>query len=183
MAIEDTFIPVHYHVTIDLAGLGGAAPADGFIDNLSPSEYSGFPTTTALSEAKERANIRWEEIIRQTSRDISPIRVLDTIATGADQDTEASEMSFTLVYDRPEYVRTEDELNPGTYLTGIDAVKRWVARALIVDISGNRDFYSPEVVDGIVQGPMILNIPAGAIAPDLATAEANITVILSDLTT
>lgn len=182
MAME-ILLPIYYRVEIDASGLGGAAPADGFVDHTKPEEYSAFPTNNTLSLQKERANMRWEEVVRQVSEKISPVYVLEIEATGADQDNPATLFSVTFGYDREEYIFTEDEDNPGTTLSAVDAVKRWVARALIVDLVENRYIYYPDVVNGNPQGAMIENVTADAIAADLATAEANITVIEVDLTT
>ncbi|NJO61090.1 MAG: hypothetical protein HC836_23350 [Richelia sp. RM2_1_2] len=198
--ISDTFISVYFAVEIATPGVL-AAPADGFIDDLSPENYAvnpidptanpratgSYPTTKILSLAKERANMRWEEILTQCSLTIQPTQQLYVSATGATHNAEATTMSFVLKYDRPEYVATEDELTPGTILVGADAVKRFVARALVIDIKKNRDLYNPDIVmtaaGSQVQGPIIEDVTAAKIFADLVTAEASITVIESDLTT
>jgi hypothetical protein len=70
---------------------------------------------------------------------------------------------------------------------GVNAVKRWVARALVVDITSNVLLYNPEMANNKsgpqVQGPSIQDLTAGKIFTDLTTAEAAITVIESNLTT
>lgn len=198
--ISDTFLPVYFAVTVTSPG-SLAAPADGFVDDLNPEGYAvptadptanprstgSYPSTKILSLAKERGNMRWAEILIQCSSTIQPTNQLYVDAIGADQDTEATSMNFVLKYDRPEYVATEDELNPGTILVGVDAVKRFIARALVTDLISNRDVYNPDIVvtatGSQVQGPIIETVSANKVFANIATAEASITVIESDLTT
>lgn len=177
MAIEDTFYPVHYR--IEITNLTGAEPKNGFIDDKKPEEYAvdtNFPTTLAFSKAKERANMRWLLLIETLEERIAPIRIQNVVATGATEDAEATTFAFTITVDRPEYLDTEDETSTPDRLQGADAVKRWVARSLIVDQKSNREIYNPEIVDTVVQGPIILELVAEAPAADLATAEGAITV-------
>jgi hypothetical protein len=174
MAIEDTFIPVYYRIEIDGSGLGGTAPDDGFIDNQRAREYDPLPSTLDASRAKERGNVRYGELIRQLSDNISPVNHTprQIVAPGRDGDTPPTSFDFTVVFDRPEYLRTEDETNPGTFLTGVDAVTRFVARALVQERYDNREIYNPTAGNF----SLIENLQTGALAADVATAEGNITV-------
>lgn len=161
----------YYTVTIG-ALTGGAAPKDGHVDHKTPEQYGAdspapsttFPSTEALSLAKERANMRYEAIIRQVSENIQPLQISGVVATAADQDTPATSFVFTLAYDRKEYLRTEDELNPGVFLLEGDAIKRWVERALTTDATENRFFYNPELVPttAIISGPGVREVVAEA---------------------
>jgi hypothetical protein len=200
MAIEDTFHPTYFYVEITNPG-SLSAPNNGFIDNLNVEEYArdpmdpvadpratgNYPATKLLSEAKERSNMRWQNILVQCSLAITPDQQLHIEAVGATESTEASIMQFVLRYDRPEYVATNDELNSNTVLYGVNAVKRWVARAISVDIFSNVLLYNPEMVNNKsgpqIQGPMIENVIAGKVFATILLAEAAITVIESDLTT
>lgn len=164
----------YYTVTIG-ALTGGAAPADGHVDHKTPEQYGAddvnvplaasttFPSDNDLSLAKERANMRYEAIIRQVSENIQPLQISGVVATAADQDTPATSFVFTLAYDRVEYLRTEDELNPGVFLLEGDAIKRWVERALTTDATENRFIYKPDLVPTtlIVQGPAVEEVVAG----------------------
>ena len=186
MAIRDTFIPVYYNISIAAGSLGGSAPADGFIDNTTPEIYgnlSSLPSTRAFSQAKERANMRYEELIRRLSTTISPVIVTGVTATNGGPDAEADPFSLTVGYDKPEFVRTEDEDNAGIWFTGTAAIQRFVARALITDLTNNRDFYNPALVGNVAQGSMIETVEADALAANIATAESATTVIEVDLTT
>lgn len=158
----------------------------GHIDHTTPEQYGAagaFPSTNALSLVKERANMRWEEIIRQVSETIQPLQISGVVATDAEEDVEATAFGFTLAYDRVEYLRTEDELNPGVYLTGNAAIKRWIERALTTDITSNRFIYKPDDVPTttIPGGPAIESVTALAseaslpIATVVVVAVANVT--------
>ena len=130
--LSDTFYPQFYSVVVTSPGVL-SAPANGFIDDLDISGYAvptadptanpratgNFPTTLLLSEAKVRGNMRWEEILIRSSATIQPTRQFNVSAladatTPADEDTEATLMEFVFQYDRPEYLATDDEDNPGT---------------------------------------------------------------------
>lgn len=172
-------LEINYY-TVSIAALtGGAAPDDGHVDHTTPEEYgttTGFPTTKLLSLTKERANMRWEAILRQISMEIQPLQVSSVVATGATKDAPATAFEFTVAYDKVEYLRTEDETSPGTFLTGAPAIKRWVERALTTDHTFNRFIYNPDVVPttAIIQGPMIESVTAGA--PEASVPIATVTI-------
>ena len=148
---------------------------NGHVDNTTPEQYGAlgaFPSTEAFSLTKERANMRYEAILRHVSETIQPLQVSGVVATGADEDTEATAFDFTLAYDRVEYVRTEDEDNLGTFLEGADAVKRWVERALTIEETINRFVFNPEDVPttSIPSGPAIEEVTAEASEASLPIA-------------
>ena len=166
----------------------GAAPANGGVDPKTPEEYgadSALPSTTALALEKERANMRWEEVLRQTSFEIQPVFLAD-VTTNADEDNPGTNVSFTLVYDKKEYLRTEDELTPGTFLNGdplretvsgnaTDVIQRYVARALNADIIQNREIFDPDSLDN-GNTDQYVEVTADAPEASIAAAEAKITV-------
>lgn len=169
-------LEINYY-TVSIGALAG-----GHVDHTTPEQYgalSDFPTTKILSLEKESANMRWEEIIRQVSATIQPLQISGVVATGADEDTEATAFDFTLAYDRVEYVRTEDELNLGTFLEGVDAVKRWVERALTIEISSNRFIYNPDIVPSttIVSGPAIEEVTAVKAEASLPIATVSVVAV------
>ena len=174
MAIEDTFIPVYYRIEINGSGLGGPAPQDGFIDDQPAKKYDPLPNDLAASRAKERANVRFGELIRQLSDNISPVNHTprQVNAPGRDGNTPPTQFDFTVVFDRPEYLRTEDENNPGVFLTGENAVTRFVARALAQERFDNREIFNPAAGNS----SLIETVTIGALAADVATAESNVTV-------
>lgn len=173
--VKNNIIPTYYRVEIDATNLGGATPDDGFIDEQKGEEYNPFPTTDDLGLAKERANMRYLEIIQQVSTAISPVHVLDIVKPGADGDNEATAYEFTLVYDRPEYVITDTESGE---LTGEAAVQWWIANAISSDvISNTQAFQALLQTGGDLQDTFRVEIvTAGKLAADIATAMAKITV-------
>ena len=162
------------HYTVNIGVL-----ASGHVDHITPENYPAFATNKVLSLVKERANMRWEEIIRQISETIQPLQISGVVATGADENTEATAFDFTVAYDRVEYLRTEDELNPGIYLEGADAIKRWVERALTTEITSNRFIHNPDVVPTttIKTGPAIESVTAPAAEVSLPIATVAVTAV------
>jgi hypothetical protein len=164
----------YFRVTITAAGLGGAAPADGFIDNETPREYSktvGFPSTESGSLAKTRANIRWKEIIQRLSLQITP-QIMEITKIGAGPDTAPTQISFTLVYDREDFLYTTDEVTH-TALIGENAIRRDIARALTNNVSHNIQVYVPSVDNFEDRVQWVF---ANGIAANIAEAEAHIVV-------
>lgn len=170
----------YYNISIATNAL---VTGSGGIDNREPETFGGtWATTKVLSIDKERANMRWEHILELLATDISPVAVSDIEMTGGSASTETTVVALTVGYDRNDYVNTEDEDNPGTFLSGTNAIQRYIARALIRDIFSNRDIYNPDVVGLNDQGVMIEEVTAVKIAANIAAAEAQITVIIVDLT-
>jgi len=167
----------------------GAGAITGFTINDGGSGYTSatatidlprlLPDTLAESLDIERANMRFEAVIRGVSTTIHPLFTADIVTVGRTVDTPATNIKFTLPYDRPEFLDTEDETSVPDRLTGADAIKRFIARDLIRDVVTNREVFNPEltpVPDPQEFGPQILEVTAVKAAADIATAEAKITV-------
>lgn len=154
------------------------------VDNVSPEQYAAansntFPTTLTTSLDIERANMRWDAVVRKLGDLLVPLFTVAFNSPNRDEDTPETELAFTVSYDRPEFLDTEDELSAPARLTGADCVKRLVARALINDEVENRQIFDPEVdFSGgpYVNGPQIREVTATKINASIATVEANITV-------
>ncbi len=149
------------------------------VDNLSPELFAAansdtFPTTLAQSLDIERTNMRYEAVIRGLSTDIQPLQTSSIQVTGRTATAPATAIQLTVPYDRPEFLSTEDEDNPGTFLTGVDALQRYIARALIQDEVVNRQIFDPEVIEN---QPQILEVTAVKEFSSLAEAASSITVI------
>ena len=147
----------------------------GAVDNLSPEQFGAFPATLVQSLIIERTNMRYEAVIRSASEDIQPLQTSAIAVTGRTATAPATAIQFTLAYDRPEFLYTEDEDNPGTFLTGLAAVERYVARGLVNDEVMNRQIYDPETTDDS-NTAQILEVTATKLYADISTAEGNITV-------
>lgn len=136
---------------IQLAGINGHAWSTsgsnatklGFPAGL----YGGNPLDLASSTAKERAYLRWLIVINQLEMFATPFMVADHFGTGSfDGSEELTTFSFTVGYERPDYLRTvatADEPDAGIELTGAAAIKRAVARALTGTLTLNAKLWDP----------------------------------------
>ena len=155
--------PVYYRVVLT-----------GFdVDPVSPENHSSQPTTGSAGLLIERANMRWEAVVRGASTTIQPLFTASFTSVNRTADVPEDDLEFTLTYDRPEYLDTEDESAAPARLTGVDAVKRLIARELIQDVVENRQIYDPTVAANI---PQIIEVTAVKAAADISTAEAGIAV-------
>lgn len=169
----------YYRVTIN--NITGSAPSDGFIDPTPANDYMTFnqtsyslenwPTDTNSALAKARANIRWNIVKEQLGLVLNPLSIFDVEAPGADINTPPTSVSFTIVYERPDYLNIEDELNKGQYLTNSDAISRFICRALICSRTTNTTVLNPKekYFD-------TLSTEVGPLVADLLTAKSSVTV-------
>lgn len=145
MAVE---APISFQITItgavDDQREEHFAQAAGAADANNPEDYWPTAKTNAVEIAK--SNMRFRAVIDQLSL-LSLFNITDIKRVGRTQDDPATEFSFTLIYyrERPSYLKTEDENNPGTFLYGEDAVKRAIARAISTDYNQNYSFWDPTV--------------------------------------
>lgn len=161
--------PVYYRVTV--TGLD--------IDPVSPENFTTLPTTNVASLLIERANMRWEAAVRGASETISPLFTPAFVSANRTADIPEDDLVFTLTYDRPEYLDTEDETAAPARLTGADAVKRFIARALVPEEITNRNVFQPEPPAAALvpfNGTQILEVTAPSLG-DLATVEAGLAVV------
>lgn len=149
--------------------------------------HGGYPTTLADSQAKERANMRWTQMIAELEATATPNKFGNIIRVGNIANVETSSITFTVGYDQPGYVRTvarDDEPDAGTVFEGTAAIRRAVARALVVSMAGNRKVFDPtlENFGAYCDRPnaaRIQRITADAMdsLSDITVIEQNITVI------
>ena len=140
--------------------------------------------TLAQSLDKERATMRWDAVVAELGWLISPIMLAEIYKTGNLNGTApVSTLAFTVGYDRPAYLSTEDELNAGVMLTGAACIKRLIARALTQTYVGNQEIFDPTLTSVgntcVRVNPLqILSVTSEALdaVADIATVEANITV-------
>jgi len=188
---------IFFRVSIVDTGFSTSAPADGFIDNTKVWEESAFapngtpgtavPTDATAGKRKARGAYRWK-LLQNHLADGQVIayfgNVDDTAGTDGTIDSPPDRLDFTVGYDKElTDLRTDDELNPGDQLTGVNAVKRMAARAFCYNYNVNLEWYDPthdassrdagvvvttEDVDAVAAG--------GTLALKITDAEANITV-------
>jgi hypothetical protein len=134
----------NYRITI--AKSEGAAPTNGFIDIKRVEQYmadGSVPTNLAASLAKERANLRYRRVIEKIQL-LGNIYVSDIVAADANANTAPATFVFTATVEHDVAgLRVEDVTEPGTYLTGVDALERQIADALIFEFSAITDYYDP----------------------------------------
>lgn len=182
-----------FNVTIT-NNFSAAAPADGFIDFKNANHYItldnngktlNIPTSLSVAEAKARAFYRFKQIINICGFSVNILELSNMIATGADVNTAPTEVTFTIVYDKPSYLNTNDELNPGELLKGADCVKRWIAKALSNTYTSLEEVYDPTPAKdnaNVLRGPVTEDLTIGSLG-DIKTIESSITVSLSGVDT
>jgi hypothetical protein len=167
-------------------GTTGSSSDVGF----APGVYGGsaFAATANLTLAqsfdKERANMRWDQVTNQLGSLISTIFLDEIVRTGNNDGTSpVTTLSFTVGYDRANFLETEDELVPGSILKGAACVRRLVARALVEPLSGTQEVFDPTITNvgtsAVRTNPsLITGITADALdsPADILTVEANILV-------
>ena len=174
----------NYRVTINK--LEATAPGDGFIDPTlannylddSTGEITGWPTSNALALAKARANVRWRIVIEQLGLTLNVLGIKDIMITGADINTAPSTVSFTVVYDRPSALFTNDEYNSGIVLSGTDAIVRFVERALLTTRTQNYTVLNSvsNVPDPLIKSYETVKLVVGPLGSKLSDVSSLITV-------
>lgn len=188
MAIE----PKYYRVTINQ--MTGAAEKAGFIDHRTLEEYINngngtFPASLASAENKARGNLRYLRLINLLEENATPSLITEINNGGATVDTEGTSFEFTIVYERPDYIYTYNELfgtghSSGNIkiLTNEDAIRRIVARVFVEDFISNWRYpYDPSTsnlgyhwIDKSVKAESPLS---GTLEARITAAEANVTVV------
>lgn len=176
---------------LQLASIGGQAwtinSGNAYTNmGFTLGNHGGYPTTLANSQAKERANMRWTQMIAELESMATPNKFGNIVRTGNISNVQASTVTFTVGYDQPGYVRTvarDDEPDAGTVFEGADAIRRAVARALVVSMISNRKVFDPtlESYGAYCDRPnaaRIQTITADAMdsITDITVVEQNITV-------
>jgi hypothetical protein len=171
---------------VEIAGVAGAAPRDGFIDNRTVERYVGDggvePTTFEQTLAKERANVRFD-FLQQQMQFEGNVYVSDIVATGASAIAPATVFAFTATAERGDSALfTRDELNDDASLDGAAGLKRRIARALIQSRITNGDIWDPtklptpgNATPAARYGVRIQQIEIGPLADNLTAAEALVT--------
>lgn len=180
-----------YSVTITNGNSSNPPPKDGFVDNKRIENFNISLATTpsgltyALCKAKRRANRRYRYIVDQLSM-ISNSYIVDyTITSDSTIKTEATSFAFQVIVEHGDAsLITADELNPGTFLTSSDCIKRCVARALYFDLFEHIDVVDPTSAISMPStstnvpryGTRLIPLEIGSYATSLSNAETMIAV-------
>lgn len=179
-----------------------ASPSDGFVDFNTVEDYvSTLETvpitfTFPLSTAKRRANVRYRMILLQMGL-VCNCYVLDTSIAqfGGSLILPPTSVSFQLIVEHGDSsLYTNDENNPGQFLTGIPALTRMISRGLQtnkISITAFDGYYKSNVYDptpttttgsyGGVNpfprtGERVEGLDIGPICSDLAAADGTVTI-------
>lgn len=176
--------PATFGVTIVPAG--GAT--NGFIDQMTIERYmasGSTPTTLAQTTTKRAANMRFAFLQQQLQFE-GNIYITDVEATGGTATTAPTSFSFTATVERGlASLTTKDETN-GTVLTGAAALKRMVARSMLVARTTVANVYDPTLTaakgdnapaTAARVGTRITTITVPALAATLAEATGRITIV------
>lgn len=149
--------------------------------------HGGYPTTLANSQAKERANMRWNQIVSELEENATPNLLGNIVRTGNIANVAPTSVTFTVGYERPDTVYTvarPAEPDAGTVYVGANAIKRQVARALTSTLISNRKVFDPTMENygaysDRPNAALIQSITASAIdtVANIAIVENNITVV------
>lgn len=172
---------------ITISAISAAAPRDGFIDPTTIEAYraaGSSPATYAQSVAKERANVRYRILVSELQRN-GNLYIGTVTAAGADAVTAPASLVLDVTPDLSfDPVQTEDETDPGAILTGTDAIKRMVARALMRGTEGRREIFDPTLsaapgntTQALRRTPRLEDLTTGPLVASLAAAEASVTVV------
>lgn len=179
-----------YQVTITNS-FSNANTAAGFIDSKRTETYmaeGSTPATLAASINKERGNIRYRNVVEQLQT-MANIYVTNTVANAATANSAATSFVMTLEVERgDDYLLTRDETaNNAVELSGAAAIKRCVARGLMVErlaertevvdptaSAGHRDGATANAIARV--GSRIMDVDVGKLTNNLTTAETAITV-------
>ncbi|AXH72788.1 MAG: hypothetical protein [Caudoviricetes sp.] len=179
----------YYRVTINNTA-SNSSPADGFVDFNNVSNYiqidqvngiyENLPSSLEKSLAKTRGYIRYQKIVDNLNFTLNTLGIIDMIAQGADVNTEATSISFTVVYDKPWYLQTIDPVTNKT-VTGELAIKSWIAQALNQNLNLNYMIFDPtlSINPNVMKGYLLEKISVGAYGA-IAANENAITVTQID---
>jgi hypothetical protein len=171
-----------YRVVISATGLGDAGTGNGFIDHKKVAQYVAeggtAPTSVGQSIAKERGNSRYETLIGTLSM-ASNVAITNQTATGGSAIADPTAFQFDVFLERG------DDAIANEGLTGAAALKRLVARALLIARTDRTDYFDPTTSAAkgdnaptlaARNADVVADVAVGALTTVLATAETAITV-------
>jgi hypothetical protein len=114
---------------------------------ITTTSFGGYPSTITLSQNKERANMRWQQVVNELESFSTPFFLGNVYVTGnVVGNDEVTTISFTIGYEHPDQISTvarPEEPDAGTVYSGTAAIKRSVARAMVNSMVSNRKVFDP----------------------------------------
>lgn len=164
---------------------------DGVAGNVAKMGFTAGVQTTvgvpmALNDSinKEFANMRWRQMLLDLSNLTSPsFTGWINRSNGINAWGPVASLSFTIAYDRPDYLQIADQFNPGTSLTGAAAIKRAIALSLSNPVlTENRKVFDPSItffgaLCNRANPSQIMGLSATGLDTDILALEANIQVV------
>ena len=177
-----------YDITI--AGVGGAAPSDGFIDHKTVYQYTNassgdVPSSFANSKAKSRANARHRSVVNAIQF-YTGLKIIDVTAGGSPNcNTAPSSMVYRVEIDNIANVRIPNPDDGPAYLEGEDAVKYIISLALMKSETRGLEILDPTTAAApgnatlaARTGPRFESTVVGPLYTVRATAEASVSIAL-----
>jgi len=146
-------------VTAEVAGPYLQLESNGFsqpisINNGNATSNLGFPvgvytgpiSNITLSEDKERANMRWFQVVSQLESTATPSFFGNINRVGAVGNAALNSITWTVGYECYSALSTAAlvcEPDYGTTFTGTEAIQRFVARGLVNTWNSNRKLFAP----------------------------------------
>lgn len=173
---QNQLSPDFYRVVIDMSGYPTAAGNDnGGVTPNSSDSFGTLPTTLAKGQARARGNMRFRNIVNRLTG-LSDCQVLDIEITEANGDAQATALSFTVKFDRDDFVQASGTAVDGStsITTKILKIRDEVARGILDATTA-----SARVYDGTKGADSQATITVAA--PDsAANVWADVTVTLLD---
>jgi hypothetical protein len=173
--------PNYYRVSIDLSGYPTTnTDTNGGVTPTAANAFStaNLPTTLIKGKQRARGNMRFRNIANRLTS-LADCQILDITITEANGDAQATALSFTVRYERDEFIQVGGTAVDGsTAITTIALkIKDEVARGILDETSANAAVYNGD--DG-TDGHALIAVAAPATASD---AWADVTVTLNSDTT
>lgn len=136
--LQLTMLPNFEFLIPTMANIEGDVVSDAGFNTPTISAPQSLPSTLAISEAKERGNIRWELILQQ-------LQLTGNI------NYRVTSISDATVEDAPDLIEFTLEVSDnyfnygltGDKVFGIVAIKEAIAKTLMYSVKKMRDFYDP----------------------------------------
>lgn len=172
--LQLVMLPGYEHYIPTILDISGDTVANVGFENPVVGATPSQPSTLAVSEAKERGNIRWQMMLQQLQLTGNLDYRVTNIA-GADVENAPTEVEFIIDIDEKYY---NYDLT-GNVVYGTLAIKSAIAKTLLFSVKKMRDLYDPETGNFAPGRPVaqtVREIEVGALTSDEQDAIDSVTV-------